>query len=251
MDVQFILLGVFFVLYAFIILVFLQLLNKYTFLVYLSCAHAVMTSVISTIVLWNEEWGGDYERKYYNYSTYNRVIFELTCIYVIPDILLNACIYLYNMHYSTVTLPQMLKEQKNNKQHEFGITMLLHHLIVPIVIWYAKTANKTYFIALALLSEWSTPFLHICKHRENVTKSMFYVSAILLLFTFFAFRVVNFFYITLEAVVQNEQVIAMCMGILVLFNWYWFFKICYKGYKIYYDNDNINTKSSSTLRKKK
>lgn len=148
-------------------------------------------------------------------TAFGRHILSVTLAYVISDVMINLYV--------------MLKDTK----HKFEISMIMHHLCVFVAIYYAITVNKEYYIALALISEFATPFLHLCKQKKHLPKIIFNLSAFLLLFIYFFTRVLNFFFITYTAITHKYWVIAIAMGFLTILNWYWFYILCQKALEMY------------------
>lgn len=125
-------------------------------------------------------------------------------------------------------------------------TMLFHHLSFYLGITVMPPAYEWY-IAMAYLAEISNPFLYLSWYMyktglHHTFPRLFKYTAILLLGTFFVFRVVNFSYL-LWTVVKMSYIGAVLTAVLWTMNVAWFYKLAYKFKSVSADKIIITKKS--------
>jgi hypothetical protein len=122
-----------------------------------------------------------------------------------------------------------------NTFKKFYNETLIHHLIFMYVVYNFKLFPKT--LAFGLLSESSTYFLNktwmmyqLKDQDKNIIKSnKFKYNCIILMILFFLFRVINFSIIFLYYLkIPNIFIYKNMLFIIVILNYYWFYKLYLK-----------------------
>jgi hypothetical protein len=184
-------------------------------LLVLSVFHSLTVAIYSAFILYEVSKSPYF--KELRFEIYSENVINMSLSYFAADIILNFANY-FGVQY---------KYWQGKPKIDKGI--LLHHLIVPVAMIYSHQVGQYYYTALALLSEFCPLFLHICTRKKHFPPLIFNASAILLIVTYFFFRVVNFPYITFTAINFGYPEISLAMGTLAILNWYWFYKIVTKA----------------------
>jgi len=114
---------------------------------------------------------------------------------------------------------------------------IVHHLMMAIAITTSYNLGHYWYLILGTTSEISTPFLHYCYYckMEYKTKhSSFIASSIMLITSYFIFRILNFSYIVYTSWNADVTSIYTSMGILLILNIYWFVLLLRIAIKVLY-----------------
>jgi uncharacterized membrane protein YkgB len=168
------------------------------------------------------------------YYVYNTYCFSIG--YFISDIgyLLLTSNHLHNFlgnYKSFLGLEYLLQFTKHD------LLLIIHHILV--IHYEIFTVNSTgylkvaslYYFSKIFLAEYAVIPLNMCWYLKNTVVNykeshIYKANGILLLVTYFLFRVVNFILILYNLYVDNLMLYGMLGLPIIGMNYYWFYKIC-------------------------